>query len=162
MEACSSAADGRDATAWRASRHYPLRAPDSTLIFDSKHLGSPLEEEVEMAANPHDTRIHGDKRTSESPSELARMTERVTFGRSPSEERPPWIEEAADPTWWDVAFGSYGDGYLEWVGDHYFWDPLEPRTVADTRSLWGHRTRLAHLDEPWLAATLMGRDATAA
>lgn len=56
-----------------------------------------------------------------------------------SEGRPPWIEEATDPTWWDVAFGSYGDGYLEWVNDRYFWDPDQERTVADTRSLWRHR-----------------------
>ena len=63
-----------------------------------------------------------------------------------SSERPPWIEEATDPTWWDLAFGSYGDGYLEWVNERFFWDPLDPRTVADTRSLWQQRRRYASLD----------------
>lgn len=58
-------------------------------------------------------------------------------------ERPPWIEEAADPTWWDVAMGSYGDGYLEWVTDRYFWEPGDARTLADTRSLWRHRDEFA-------------------
>jgi hypothetical protein len=56
-----------------------------------------------------------------------------------SDERPPWIEEATDPTWWDLAFGSYGDGYLEWVHNRYYWVPEDPRTVADTRTLWRHR-----------------------
>jgi hypothetical protein len=116
-----------------------LRDPNLALISDSKHLGSPLEEEVTMAANPNDTRIYGD-----------------------SDERPPWIEEVADPTWWDLAFGSYGDGYLEWVNDRYFWDPVEPRTIADTRSLWQHRASYAYPDDTWLAATLLGRDASAA
>ncbi len=55
------------------------------------------------------------------------------------EERPPWIEEAADPTHWDLAFGSYGDGYLEWVTNRYFWDSGDERTLADTRSLWRRR-----------------------
>jgi hypothetical protein len=81
-----------------------------------------------MAANPHGTGIYAD-----------------------SDERPPWIEEATDPTRWDVAFGCYGDGWLEWVTDRYFWDPLDPRTVADTRSLWMHGAHLAHIDEPWLS-----------
>lgn len=80
-----------------------------------------------MAATPDDTNIYAE-----------------------SEERPPWIEEAADPTWWDLAFGSYGDGYLEWVNDRYYWDPDDARTVADTRSLWNRRRRYAPADEPWL------------
>lgn len=58
-----------------------------------------------------------------------------------SDERPPWIEEATDPTWWDLAFGSYGDGYLEWVHNRYYFDPEDLRTVADTRNLWRHRRR---------------------
>ena len=59
------------------------------------------------------------------------------------DERPPWIEEAADPTFWDVAFGSYGDGYLEWVASRYFWDHDDLRTTADTRTLWEKRRRYA-------------------
>lgn len=76
-----------------------------------------------------------------------------------AEERPPWIEEATDPTWWDVAFGSYGDGYLEWVVDHYFWDPLDPRTVADTRSLWAHRRHYAASEFAPFYAMRDGEDA---
>lgn len=91
-----------------------------------------------MAANPRDTGLYG-----------------------ASDERPPWIEEATDPTWWDVAFGSYGDGWLEWVNDRYYWDPLDPRTIGDTRSLWKRRAQLVD-DDPWLAVTLLGHDATAA
>lgn len=64
-----------------------------------------------------------------------------------SDEQPPWIEEAADPTHWDVAFGSYGDGYLEWVATRYFWDPTDSRTLADTRSLW---TRRNDYDDPMI------------
>ncbi len=60
-----------------------------------------------------------------------------------NDERPPWIEEAADPTFWDTAFGSYGDGYLEWVTSRYFWHSDEPRTLADTRDLWDKRARYA-------------------
>ena len=56
-------------------------------------------------------------------------------------ERPPWIEDATDPTFWDQAFGSYGDGYLEWVTSRYYWDVDDLRTTADTRSLWDKRTR---------------------
>lgn len=63
-----------------------------------------------------------------------------------SDERPPWIEEAIDPTHWDVAFGSYGDGYLEWVNTHYYWHIDGPRTTADTRTLWNHRS--LYLDDP--------------
>jgi hypothetical protein len=64
------------------------------------------------------------------------------------EERPPWVEEAEDATWWDLAFGSYGDGYLEWVHNRYYWEPADERTVADTRSLWHHRRRYkAHARE---------------
>lgn len=62
-----------------------------------------------------------------------------------SEERPPWIEEALDQTHWDLAFGSYGDGYLEWVNSRYYWDPLDPRSPADARSLWAKRGR--YLDD---------------
>lgn len=58
-------------------------------------------------------------------------------------ERPPWIEEAADPTYWDLAFGSYGDGYLEWVTSHYYWDADDMRSTADTRTLWDKRTQYA-------------------
>jgi hypothetical protein len=62
---------------------------------------------------------------------------------SAGDERPPWIEEAIDPTYWDLAFGSYGDGYFEWVNTHYFWDANDPRTVADSRTLWNKRSRYA-------------------
>ena len=58
-------------------------------------------------------------------------------------ERPPWLENAAEPTHWDLAFGSYGDGYLEWVTSRYFWDPDDLRTTADSRSLWDKRARYA-------------------
>lgn len=58
-------------------------------------------------------------------------------------ERPPWIEEAADPTYWDLAFGSYGDGYLEWVASRYYWEVDDVRSTADTRSLWDKRARYA-------------------
>lgn len=81
-----------------------------------------------------------------------------------SDERPPWIEEATDPTWWDLAFGSYGDGYLEWVHDRYYWDTEEPRTVADTRALWHHRRRylsperLDHLLDEALEQTFPASD----
>lgn len=74
------------------------------------------------------------------------MTTEDTHERHPyaaGEERPPWIEEATDPTFWDLAFGSYGDGYLEWVTSRYFWDPEDVRTTADTRSLWDKRSRYA-------------------
>jgi hypothetical protein len=56
---------------------------------------------------------------------------------------PPWspADSAGDP-----AFGSYGDGYLEWVADRYYWDPHEERTIADTRSLWSKRHRLVDPD----------------
>jgi hypothetical protein len=71
------------------------------------------------------------------------MDDRTAHRDSPyaaGDERPPWIEEVADPTFWDVAFGSYGDGYLEWVADRYYWQPHDPRTLGDTRSLWQHRS----------------------
>ncbi len=55
------------------------------------------------------------------------------------DERPPWIESASEPTYWDPAFGSYGDGYLEWVTSRYFWDPDDVRGVGDTRHLWQQR-----------------------
>lgn len=58
-----------------------------------------------------------------------------------NEERPPWVEEATDPTFWDRAFGSYGDGYLEWVSNRYFWDMTDLRTIVDTRDLWDKRDR---------------------
>ena len=61
------------------------------------------------------------------------------------EELPPWLEEVADPTHWDLAFGSYGDGYLEWVNNRFYWDPADERTIADTRSLW---TRRDDYDDP--------------
>lgn len=66
-----------------------------------------------------------------------------------SDERPPWQEHAADPTYWDIAFGSYGDGYLEWVTNRYFRDVEGPRTIADTRALWDQRAR--YLDDAFIA-----------
>lgn len=63
-----------------------------------------------------------------------------------SDERPPWVEEATDRMWWDVAFGSYGDGYLEWVNDRYFWSEDDPRSLTDSRNLWGHRRRYLTAD----------------
>lgn len=74
----------------------------------------------------------------------AEAHEPATYGTSG--ERPPWIEEAADPTFWDVAFGSYGDGYLEWVTSRYFWDVGDERTVDDTRTLWTRRAAYADPD----------------
>ncbi len=62
------------------------------------------------------------------------------------DEQPPWLEEATDPTFWDLAFGSYGDGYLEWVTSRYYWDPDELRTTSDTRSLWDKRAWYAAAD----------------
>jgi hypothetical protein len=74
------------------------------------------------------------------------MTSPASHGDQPyaaNDERPPWLEEAADPTYWDLAFGSYGDGYLEWVASRYFWDSDDLRTTADTRTLWDKRARYA-------------------
>jgi hypothetical protein len=45
-----------------------------------------------------------------------------------------------------MAFGSYGDGYLEWVNTRYFWDVSDLRTTADTRTLWDKRGR--YIDDP--------------
>jgi hypothetical protein len=83
---------------------------------------------------------------------------------SAGDERPPWIEAAADPTWWDAAFGSYGAGYLDWVHNEHFWHPADERTVADTRTLWRHRgnylgesrAEAALLADPWLSAMATG------
>lgn len=89
------------------------------------------------------------------------MIEPGDQAQSDLRERPPWIEEAADPSFWDLAFGSYGDGYLEWVTSRYYWDVEDRRSTADTRTLWDKRARyVPELLPPVLPAAAVERDST--
>ena len=44
------------------------------------------------------------------------------------------------PRWWDIVFGDF-DAYRDWVHDRQRWDPLDPRTITDTRWIWSQRLR---------------------
>lgn len=61
-------------------------------------------------------------------------TSKHTALRQERHECPPWIAEAADPTFWDRAWGGYGDGYFEWVNTRYIDDPLLACLRATTPS----------------------------
>jgi len=47
---------------------------------------------------------------------------------------PPWEDLAAAD--WDHLFGSYADGYVEWVKRRYWWDPEDPSVLVDTSGFW--------------------------